>query len=46
MCITTNRGTCVCPRTAEDFACDKDVEYDLCVEGSSPAGVNMPIPSF
>ncbi|KAF8457188.1 nucleoside transporter [Terfezia claveryi] len=25
-------GTCVCPRTAEDFACDKDVEYDLCVE--------------
>lgn len=25
-------GTCVCPRTAEDFACDKDVEYDMCVE--------------
>ncbi|KAF8471927.1 permease [Kalaharituber pfeilii] len=25
-------GTCVCPRTPEDFACEKDIEYAKCVE--------------
>ena len=26
-------GTCVCPRTPEDYACNNDTEYEMCVEG-------------
>jgi len=24
-------GTCVCPRTAEDFTCEVDQDYQLCL---------------
>ncbi|KAK1998141.1 permease [Colletotrichum falcatum] len=29
--VADTGGTCVCPRTREDFACDNDQEYLLCV---------------
>ncbi|CAI0641701.1 unnamed protein product, partial [Colletotrichum noveboracense] len=29
--VSDTGGTCVCPRTADDFTCDKDEDYLLCV---------------
>ena len=31
--INVGSGTCVCPRTPEDYACNNDLEYEMCVEG-------------
>ena len=30
--VSQSGGTCVCARTPEDFTCDKDTQYMLCVQ--------------